>query len=434
MSDLSGEKSSLPEEFRVPLVRFSFFRVFCLSLFMSVVALIVWRLLYNPGGDYLQVSQDLSNLERTSGERGPPRDESTKAIPQIEPVPDASSSAGVGGQASARDSALNYSPMKLDIFSSKEFLKLEKETERKRAFVGGAIVNIRESPGGKIVGQLLNGEEVAILDWPRGASFVKILTQFGLTAYVGAELLTFERFRGVFSSDDKGPSPFDSVIVESYGGRSDPEFSREYENFRSLLDGLPIKQAFDYKKSNLKYVLVSSSSVVYPSDPTTILSLIRSVSSKPSVFFERLKRPNSGPLDPELEVKAVVPVRRLFESGAAKSTRFEKFLISEGCPKKRIAAVTEDGTSSQLELLVFDIKKKTEARLSVKPHRGNPSFTWAYADLNGDTWQDVAFYFGGESAFAPFRYLFVAHNIDGAWRLHRVADYSGVFDSCAAAI
>jgi len=423
------DPNSLPEEFRRPPVSFSLKRVLIAALLMGTAAIVVWRVFPDRRnqensaiGDSSQNGSVQNLMDGSSpGSKGPEEylaHNDTQVSREKYQLP-------------TEQTASNGRFHGLEVFAVSTLPKLVWNPARKRAFVGGSVVNMRDRPGGKLVGQLLNGEEVSILEWSKDAPFVKIATQFGLVAYVSADLLTYEQFRGVFSQSVL-PTPFDSFALDSIGESPSPEFSREYESFQNLLRGLPTKPSFDHSKSNLKYMVVSSSSVIFPAEPAAVLGLVRSVTAKAPIFFERSKNISPGPLDPELEIKVNAPVRRVFENGSAKSTKFEKILVARGCPRKRLSAVTEDGTGSSVELLIFDINKKIEAKLSSKPHRGNPAFTWAYADLNGDSWQDVAIYFGGESSMAPYRYLFVAHNVAGVWQLHRIEDYSYAAEFCAS--
>jgi hypothetical protein len=420
MSTFDENSNSLPEEFRQPPVSLSLYRVLLLALLMGAAVIVVRRVFPEPVN-----SENLQVVGAAHDVQGKGSDDATSSAEDV----GANTSPGQS-QNIAKEASDNEGESSLAIFNQGPLTKLGWHSQRKRAFVRGHVINMRDRPGGKLVGQLLNGEELSIFDWPKDASFVKVGTNFGSTAYVSADLLSSDQFRGVFSNPPANLLAFDSFVLESAATNPSPEFYREYENFKNLLKGLPAKKSFDYNKSNLKYILVSSTSVIFPAEPAAVLRLIRGVSAKPAVFFERSKLVNPGPLDPELEIRANIPVRRVLENGVAKSTRFEKFLISSGCPKKRIAAVTDDGTATELELLIFDINKKVDVKFSSKPHRGNPSFTWAYADLNGDSWQDVAFYFGGETGRAPFRFLFVAHNIDGVWQMHHIDDYSGAEALC----
>jgi hypothetical protein len=427
MRNFDENSNSLPEEFRQPPISLSFYRVLLLALLMGTAVIVVRRVFPEP-----VKSEKLHVVEATyDGQDNDSLDETKKGVDAASDPVDVGANPSPGqSQNIAKEASDNEGESSLAIFNEGSLPKLGWHPQRKRAFVGGQVINMRDRPGGKLVGQLLNGEELSIIDWPKDASFLKVGTNFGSTAYVSADLVSSEQFRGVFSNPPLNLLPFDTFVLESAAANPSLEFYREYENFKNLLRDLPAKKSFDYSKSNLKYILVSSSSVIFPVEPAAVLRLIRGVSAKPAVFFERSKAINHGPLDPELEIRANIPVRRVLEDGNSKSTRFEKFLISSGCPKKRIAAVTDDGTAAALELLIFDINKKVDAKFSSKPHRGNPSFTWAYADLNGDSWQDVAFYFGGETSRAPFTFLFVAHNIDGVWQMHHVDDYSGAETRC----
>ena len=419
--------NSLPEEFRTPPARFSFFRVLLMVLVMGVSAIIVSRVFPNVRlGEKHPTTDDIRSEAINSGDvKNPVFKDIKKPSPVTEEV--IATTGDVLGHAANFTSFSNE--INLEIFNQASLPRLTYHPNRKRAFVAGSVVNLRDRPNGRLVGQLINGEEVSILEWPKDSTSVKIATNRGMVAYVSADLLSYEQYRGVFSSPVE-PLGFDAFALKSTVGSSTDEFNREYENFKNLLRGLPTKVSFDYAESNLKYVLVASSSVIFPADPSVLLSLVRAVSTKPSVFFERPKHSQPGPLDPELEIRANPPVRRVLENGSSKSTRFDRFLISKGCPTKRVAAVTADGTASAVELLVFDIKKKVRATLSTKPHRGNPSYTWAYADLNGDSWQDAAFYFGGETGMSPYRFMFVAHNVEGVWQMHWVEDRTGADVVC----
>jgi hypothetical protein len=427
MSDFGENSNSLPEEFRQPPVSLSFYRVLLLALLMGAAVIIVRRVFPEPvRSEKLHVVETAHN-----GQGNDSLDETKKGVDAASSAEDVGANPSPGQRQSIPKEAFDdKGESSLEIFNQGPLKKADWHPKRNRAFVSGHVINMRDRPGGKLVGQLLNGEELFIIDWPKEATFLKVGTSFGSKAYVSADLVSSEQFRGVFSNPPVNLLPFNSFVLESAATNPSAEFFREYENFKNLLKGLPAKKSFDHSKSNLKYILVSSTSVIFPAEPSAVLRLIRSVTAKPAVFFERSKSKDRGPLDPELEILANTPVRRVLENGSAKSTRFEKFLISGGCPKKRMAALIDDGTATGSELLIFDINKKVDAKFSAKPHRGNPGFTWAYADLNGDSWQDVAFYFDGENGRAPFRFLFVAHNIDGVWQMHHIEDYSGAEERC----
>jgi hypothetical protein len=427
MSDFGENSNSLPEEFRQPPVSLSIYRVLLLAMLMGAAVIIVRRVFPESVN-----SEKIPVAEAASDDQGNDSlNETKKGVDATSRAEDVGTNPLPGQRQNiAKEAFDDEGGSSLEIFNQGQLKKADWHPKRNRAFVSVHVINMRDRPGGKLVGQLLNGEELSVIDWPKGASFLKVGTSFGSSAYVSADLVSSEQFRGVFSNPSVNLLPFDSFVLESAATNPSPEFYREYENFRNLLKGLPAKKSFDYSKSNLKYILVSSTSVIFPAEPAAALRLIRSVTAKPAVFFERSKSKDRGPLDPELEIRANIPVRRVLENGSAKSTRFEKFLLSGGCPKKRMAALTDDGTATESELLIFDINKKVDAKFSAKPHRGNPGFTWAYADLNGDSWQDAAFYFGGETGRAPFRFLFVAHNIDGVWQMHHIDDYSGAEERC----
>jgi len=412
------------------IAKFSVFRVFMMAFVMGVSSLVIWMALPEQKHHNEEIKSVPITSSNSSSEIEKPatkRDLRVSTITSEDETPGQSKIANKQPLAKSIESELK-------LFHNSTFPKILWHKYRRHAFVGSAVANLRAKPGGKLIGQLVNGEKLVMLDFDKASRFVKVATSFGAEGYVSIDLLSYERVKTAFDTPYERSISFDSFGLNTFNVQPSEEFLAEYQQFQALLKGLATKKSFDFKVSNIKYMIVSSTALIFPGQLGSALHLIRTVSQKPSVFFERPKIENLGPLDQELEIRASIPVRRVLDNESSKSTRFEKLIVSRGCPRRRIAAVTEDGTTSQLELLVFDIKKRVKVSLHSKPHRGNPNFTWAHADLNGDSWPDMAFYFGGETAQSPYTYLFIAHNIDGRWQMHWIEDRFGLADICGAQI
>jgi hypothetical protein len=300
----------------------------------------------------------------------------------------------------------------------------------KRAFVAADVINLRLKPGGGLLGQLSKGDVLEILAEPDQTGFLKVMTSYGQIGYVSKDLVSADRAFGVFDSDSSLVSRVNDFVVSVSPGQNSDELSRHYNFFLELLDKLPTKASFDFSNSSLRYMILASSEVIHPSDPSNILQMIRQSSFKPAIFLERAKSADQSTAGSTV-INTRLPVRRVPANLGGQSTLIQQLDISTKCYPFRMTVKADQSIMPKLELIIVDIKKSTTATLTTRPHKADPSFTWAFADLNGDTWQDVAIYFGGQTSTSPYKFLFVGHNIGGNWQVHRIEDRSGYNQNCA---
>jgi hypothetical protein len=327
-------------------------------------------------------------------------------------------------------SSANYPPSFEFLNVSGNLKKFVYNEQSKRAFVSADVINFRLKPGGGLLGQLSKGDALEILTEPDQSGFMKVRTSYGQVGYVSKDLVSMDRAFGVFDSDRLVGTQSTDLVISIGPGQDAGERSRHYSFFLELLDRLPTKASFDFSKSNLRYMILASSEILYPADPSNLLNLIRQSSFKPAIFLERAKMANQAS-EGGMIIKTKLPVRRVPANQGGQSTSIERIDISTKCYPFRMNFGAEQSGSSKLELVVIDIKKSMNVTFTTRPHKGDPNFTWAFADLNGDTWQDVAIYFGGQTSVSPYKFLFIAQNVGGIWQIHRVEDRSGYNQNCA---
>lgn len=409
MIEHSNQENSLPEEFKKKTLRLSFVRILAMASFMGLAVFLIGPNLHN---------QDSS---------APPKavTEDTKNSPAAatDQTQDTSSAVDSGSRSNSRPPSFEF------LNGSGNLRKFVYHEQSKRAFVSGDVINFRLKPGGPLLGQLSKGDAVEIMSEPDQTGFLKVRTSYGQVGYVSKDLISYDAAFGVFDAEFPLESQAGAVQVSVNQGENSDELSRHYQFFLELLDKLPTKPSFDFSRSNLRYIVLGASEVLYPADPSTFLHLIHQSSFKPAVFLERTKTTNQSTVG-GMVVKTKLPVRRVPANEGGQSASLQQVDISTKCYPYRMTVKVDQANSSRLELLIVDIKKSTTATLTTRPHKGDPSFTWAFADLNGDTWQDLAMYFGGQTSVSPYRFLFVAHNIDGNWQINRIEDRSGYNPNC----
>ena len=403
MTEPSHTPSSLPIEFTRSSVRFSIFRCLGLAAIMLLAGILAWP------------------------QKTKPND--SKTIGQLEPLVDTIQSDITPVVASSHlpASYKNFYGRK----NQKGLRAFVKHEKIRRGFVAADVLNIRKSPTGKVIAQLARGEAVEILSWEKASEFVKIKTNFELVGFASSNLLSIERPTGFFDVVEKSMWGSDDITLKLGQEPADFEFRRDYDDFNQRLKELPIKPSFDFLKSNLKYLLVSSSNIIFPSDAAIILDWIRQSSYRPNVFFDLLES-KEKPAEPSgIRMQFRLPVRRVLANGSAFSTTLNAVDLSHSCSSPGISVKMAEPSREKLELLVIDVKKSSVVNMTTRPHKGHPSYTWGYADLNGDSWQDLAFYFGGETPISGFKRLFVAQNMNGHWQLRWVEDRAGSKIECS---
>lgn len=420
MIDNSDQEHSLPEEFKKKPIRLSFFRIFGMACVMGLAVLVVKPNVHEVNHSSAPASGDVADIS------GSQADQARRGSPNLD-----LESADNHPANSNEDSQVMRYPASFEFLNASGRLKkyVYHETA-KRAFVAADVINLRLKPGGGLLGQLSKGDVLEILAEPDQAGFLKVVTSYGQMGYVSKDLVSSDRAFGVF--DSEGPSGFlanDVVVSVSPGHKSD-ELSRHYNFFLELLDKLPTKASFDFSNSSLRYMILSSSEVIYPTEPSTVLDMMRQSSFKPAIFLERAKTTNQSTLG-SMIVKTKLPVRRVPANQGGQSTSLQQLDVATKCYPFSVSVKGDQSISSKIELMIIDIKKSTTATLTTRPHKGDPNFIWAFADLNGDTWQDVAIYFGGQTSASPYKFLFIGHNIGGNWQIHRIEDRSGYNQNCA---
>ncbi len=420
MIEHSNQENALPEEFKKKPIRLSFFRIVGMACVMGLAVLVVKPNVHEVNhssassvGDVADVSASKADQTRLGS-----------------PNPDLESAEHQPSNGQQDIQAIHY-PASFEFLNASGRLKKYVYHEKaKRAFVAADVINLRSKPGGGLLGQLSKGDVLEILAEPDQSGFLKVMTSYGQIGYVSKDLVSSDRVFSVFDAD--GPLGFqanDVVVSVSYGQNSD-ELSRHYSFFLELLDKLPTKASFDFSNSSLRYMILASSKIIYPTDPSTVLDMMRQSSFKPAIFFELAKTTNQSTLG-SMIVKTKLPVRRVPSNQGGQSSSLQQLDVATKCYPFSISVKGDQPISSKLELMIIDIKKSTTATLTTRPHKGDPNFVWAFADLNGDTWQDVAIYFGGQTSASPYKFLFIGHNIGGTWQVHRIEDRSGYNQNCA---
>jgi hypothetical protein len=422
MIDNSDLEHSLPEEFKKKTIRLSFFRIFGMACVMGLAVLLI-----KPSVDTLDHSTapvvgeggatDISGAKGDQtqvGSLSPDLESPDHQLPN-----------------SHKDRQAMHYPASFEFLNASGRLRKYVYHEKaKRAFVAADVINLRLKPGGGLLGQLSKGDVLEILAEPDQTGFLKVMTSYGQIGYVSKDLVSADRAFGVFDSDSSLVSRVNDFVVSVSPGQNSDELSRHYNFFLELLDKLPTKASFDFSNSSLRYMILASSEVIHPSDPSNILQMIRQSSFKPAIFLERAKSADQSTAGSTV-INTRLPVRRVPANLGGQSTLIQQLDISTKCYPFRMTVKADQSIMPKLELIIVDIKKSTTATLTTRPHKADPSFTWAFADLNGDTWQDVAIYFGGQTSTSPYKFLFVGHNIGGNWQVHRIEDRSGYNQNCA---
>lgn len=403
MIDKSDQPSSLPVEFTRSTIRFSIIRVLILAILMFLAGMFAW-----PDKTLLSNSEKFEK-----------QDAQFKTINSeiAEDVPSEASVVHVKNFYGKKD--------------QKGFRPVVKHEKIRRVFVAADVLNIRATAGGKVIDQLARGEDVEILDWDDKSEFVKIRTNFDRVGFVSSNRLSMERPFGFFAARSANSPSFSDVTLKVNQKSEDSEFSQDYHLFNELLKTLPIKPSFDFSKSNLKYVLLSNSNVIFPSDGAILLDWVRRSSFRPGVFFDLLESAKNSDEPLGIRVKTRLPVRQVLANGQAISTTLESLEVSNGCTSRGVVIKTGKPFDRKLELLLIDVKKVAVVSMTTRPHRGNPNNTWGFADLNNDSFQDVAFYFGGETPLSPYKHLFVAQNVFGRWQLRWIEDVAASERACS---
>jgi uncharacterized protein YgiM (DUF1202 family) len=420
MIDNSDQEHALPEEFKKKPIRLSFFRIFGMTFVMGLAVLFVKPHVHEvnhssapSGGDVADISDAKADQTRVGSSN-----------PDLE-------SADHQPRNRHEDSQRIQYPASFEFLNATGPLRKYVYNEKaKRVFVAADVINFRIKPGGGLLGQLSKGDVLEILGEPDQTGFLKVMTSYGQIGYVSKDLVSSERAFSVFDFDGHFGFQANDVVVSVSPSQNSDELSRHYNLFLGLLDKLPTKASFDFSNSSLRYMFLSSSEVIYPSDPSILLHIIRQSSFKPAIFLERAKTTNQSTVG-SMIVKTKLPVRRVPANQGGQSTSLQQLDVVTKCYPFSVSVKDDQSISSKIELMIIDIKKSTTATLTTRPHKGDPNFIWAFADLNGDTWQDVAIYFGGQTSASPYKFLFIGHNIGGNWQVHRIEDRSGYNQNCA---
>lgn len=402
MRDKSSQPSSLPVEFTRSAISFSIIRVLILATLMFLASVFAW-----PNKSSFSVSK---NFEKP---------ESQLKTSNSEILEEAPSEAAIV-------------PVK-NFYGKKDqrgFRPVIKHEKLRRVFVSADVLNLRATPAGKVIGQLARGEDVEILEWDDKSEFVKIRTTFDRVGFVSSNRLSLERPFGFVVAHTANYLGFSDVTLKVNQKPEDFDFSQDYHLFNELLKTIPIKPSFDFSKSNLKYVLLSNSNVIFPADGTILLDWVRSSSFRPGVFFDMLESSKNSDEPIGIRIKTRLPVRRVLANGQSISTTLESLDVSRSCSSFGVSVKTVEPLAGKLELLLIDVKKVAVVSMTTRPHKGDPNYTWGFADLNNDGFQDIAFYFGGETPMSPYRRLFVAQNVSGRWQLRWIEDRSASKTEC----
>ena len=423
------QDTQLPSEFRRAPVQFSIRRIAVMSSIMAFAGALSW--VFIPKNDEVENVQNKSaespNVDKSAKDTDLSANGNELAQMNVD-QPQTLQSKNLGSKA-VIDGMFSEGGYTEEV-SKNAAPKLMRSEKLKVAFVARDLVNVRDKPGGSVIGQLTRGESVELMAWTDHDQIVKVKTEFGQVGYMSSELLSAEREFGPFSLSSKQYFSLDGISINIFRSNKGDEFDRHLNNFRALLKTIPVKPSLDFSQLKIKYWILSSADVLFPSDFSEVLYSIRHSSFSPKVFFEKDKSIGSRGGSSNLSIKTRLPVRLVGANLTSKSTVLNSVNASGTCAPFRATVKTVDSISSKLSFLVFDIRKNVAATLTTRPHRGDPSFTWAFADLNGDLVQDVAVYYGGENARWVYKYLFVAHNIDGRWQPIRMDDYSGVSPYC----
>jgi hypothetical protein len=420
MIDNSDQEHALPEEFKKKPIRLSFFRIFGMTFVMGLAVLFIKPHVHEVNHSSAPSGGDVVDISGSTADQTPVGSSN----------PDLESADHQPGNRHEDSRAMRYPASFEFLNASGPLRKYVYHEKAKRAFVAADVINFRLKPGGGLLGQLSKGDVLEILGEPDQTGFLKVMTSYGQIGYVSKDLVSSERAFGVFDFDGPFVSKITDVVVSLSPGQSSDELSRHYNFFLELLDKLPTKASFDFSNSSLRYMILSSSEVIHPSNPSALLQVIRQSSFKPAIFLERAKASNHAK-EGDLIIKTKLPVRRVPANRGGQSTSLQQVEVATKCYPFNMSVKADESNSSKLELIIVDIKKSTTATLTTRPHKGDPNFTWTFADLDGDTWQDVAIYFGGQTSASPYKFLFIGHNVGGNWQIHRIEDRSGYNQNCA---